>query len=106
MKVLTPLARPGLMLSDPVSNAEGLPLFGAGTRLTRRYLRLLHDEGVRVLDVRDDDSVERWERVPDVDEFVRELDDRFASVESDRRMQLLKQTVKDVYLDSLFELEL
>jgi len=86
-------------------NAGGLPLFGKGTRLTRRYLRTLHDEGVRALEVEPDARVERWERVPDVNEFVTTLEERFAEVKAEPRMMLFKQAVADVYLDILFELE-
>ncbi len=104
MRVLTPLARPGLQLAEAI-NADGMPLFGKGTRLTRRYLRTLHDEGVRALKVEPDARIERWERVPDVNEFVTTLEQRFEEVKSDARMMLFKQAVADVYLDFLFELE-
>jgi hypothetical protein len=93
-----------LRLAKAIS-AGGLPLFGKGTRLTRRYLRTLHDEGVRLVEVEPDAQVERWERVPDVNEFVMALEERFAEVKSDPRMRILKQAVADVYLDFLFEIE-
>ena len=104
MRVLTPLAKTGLIL-DAAVLSEGQLLFGKGTRLTRRYLRVLHEEGIRFINVEGDVRIEPWERVPEVDEFVRQLDLRFADTENDRRMKMLKQAVKDVYLDFLFDLE-
>ncbi|MCA9537580.1 MAG: hypothetical protein KC620_01755 [Myxococcales bacterium] len=105
MRILTLLARPGLELSEAVTSPDGLPLLGRGTRLTRRHLRLLHGEGVRTLQVEDDPRVEPWEQVPPVPEWQRALDERFAPVEADRRMQALKQAVRAVYTDFLFDLE-
>ena len=105
MRILTPLAKPGLELAKPSISPDGKPLFGRGTRLARRHLRLLHEEGVRVLEVKSDVRVESWERIPDVDEFIRGLEDRFSTVEGDRRMDALKQAVQNVYLDFLFELD-
>ena len=80
-------------------------MLGKGTRLSRRYLLAIHEEGIRILDVVNDTSIEPWTRVPDVDGFVRELDVRFAGAERDPRMGVIKQAIKDVYLDFLFELE-
>lgn len=105
MRILTPLAQPGLILARSVTAPEGKLLFGRGTELTRRYLRVLHEEGLRVVEVENDTRIEPWERVPDVDEFVRGLDARFSSVKGDRRMETLKQAIQGVYLDFLFELE-
>jgi hypothetical protein len=105
VRILTPLARPGLVLLRSVTAPGGKLLFGRGTALTRRYLRVLHEEGLRVLEVENDTSVEPWERVPEVDEFVRGLEARFHSVRDDRRMTVLKNAVQGVYLDFLFELE-
>jgi len=104
MRILTPLARPGLQLAKAI-NVGGKPLFGKGTRLTRRHLRILHDEGFRALEVEPDARVERWERVPDVNEFVTTLEERFAEVAAEPRMKLFKQAVADIYLDFLFEIE-
>lgn len=104
MRVLIPLARPGLQLAKAIT-VGGKPLFGKGTRLARRHLRALHDEGFRAIEVEPDARTERWERVPDVNEFVNRLDERFAEVQAEPRMMLLKQVVADVYLDFLFELE-
>ena len=72
--------------------------------MSRRHLQALHEEGVRVLDVQPDPRIEEWERIPDVDGFVRSLEHRFANVAKDRRMDVIKQAIKDVYLDFLFEL--
>ena len=105
VRILTPLAQPGLVLSRSVTAPGGKLLFGRGTALTRRYLRVLHEEGLRVLDVENDTRIEAWERVPEVDEFVRGLEARFDSVKDDRRMDVLKQAIQGVYLDFLFELE-
>ncbi len=104
MRVLTPLAKPGLVLENAV-NSDGQLLFGQGTRLSRRYLRAIHEEGIRVLDVENDVRIDPWEQVPDVDAFVRNLEIRFSGTEKDRRMCAMKQAIKDVYLDFLFELE-
>ena len=104
MRVLTPLARPGLRLAKPI-NVDGRPLLGKGTALTRRYLRSLHKDGVRLLEVEPDARVQAWEQVPDVNEFVTGLERRFSLVESDPRMMILKQAVANVYLDFLFDLE-
>ena len=105
VRILTPLAQPGLILSRSVTAPGGKLLFGRGTVLTRRYLRVLHEEGLRVLDVENDTRIEPWERVPDVDEFVRGLEARFSRVKDDKRMGVLKQAIQGVYLDFLFELE-
>jgi len=105
MRILTPLAQPGLVLVVAVSSRDGKPLMGKGTRLARRHLRLLHDEGVRVLHVQDDRRVESWEQLPDVDGFIRGLDERFAFVEDDPLMGAMKQAIKNVYLEFLFEME-
>ncbi len=105
MRILTPLAKPGLVLAKSVAAPGGKLLFGRGTELNRRYLRVLHEEGLRVLNVESDTRVEPWERVPEVDEFVRSLDARFHSVRDDRRMDILKNAIQGVYLDFLFELE-
>ena len=104
MRILTALAKPGLVLSQPLYSQGGI-LFGQGTRLTRRYLRVIHEENIRILDVEDDPSIELWERAPDVDTFVRQLDARFEGYEKHRQMNLIKAAVRDVYLDFLFELE-
>jgi hypothetical protein len=104
MRVLTPLARPGLRLAKPII-VDGRPLLGKGTALTRRYLRSLYSEGVHLLEVEPDARVQTWEQVPDVNEFVTELERRFSQVQSDPRMMMVKQAVADVYLDFLFELE-
>ncbi|MEE2789053.1 MAG: hypothetical protein VX589_17080 [Myxococcota bacterium] len=104
MRVLTLLAKPGLELQTAVSSADGMPLFGANTRLARRHLQALHEEGIRVLDVHADPRIEEWERIPTVDGFVRSLDSRFESVGKDRRMDVVKEAIRSVYLDFLFEL--
>ena len=104
MRVLTPLVKTGLIL-DAAVMSEGQLLFGKGTRLSRRYLRAIHEEGIRMLDIVDDPRIDSWERVPEVDEFVNRLDERFAGSEKNRRMRILKKAVKDVYLDFLFDLE-
>lgn len=104
MRILTALARPGFVLEDAVITSDGMPLLGRGTRLTRRYLRMLHAEGIRVLDVVDDDSIESWERLPTPDQFLRQLDARFQPVERDRRTMALKDGVRAVYLDFLHDL--
>ena len=105
MRILTLLGRPDLELQTAIVSPDGLPLFGQGTRLSRRHFQALHEEGIRVLDVRPDARIEDWERIPDVDGFVRTLDCRFENVQGDRRMAVIKQAIKDVYLDFLFELE-
>ena len=105
MRILTLLGRPDLELDSAIVSPDGLPLFGRGTRLSRRHLQALHEEGIQVLDVKPDPRIEDWERIPEVDEFVRTLDCRFETVQKDRRMGVIKQAIKDVYLDFLFELE-
>lgn len=105
MRVLVEMARPGLELAEAVVTADGLPLLGRGTRLTRRHLRSLHASGVRVVRVVDDESLEPWMAIPTLAEFLRDLDARFAPVEHDRRQQALKRAVRDVYTDFLLDLE-
>jgi hypothetical protein len=105
MRMLVPMARPGVRLGEAVLSADGLPLFGRGTELTRRHLRLMHEAGVRSVEVAPDPSIEPWQTVPETDAFLRALNERFAPVESDRRMMALKEAVRDVYLDFLLELE-
>lgn len=105
MRVLTALAPPDLILSRAITTADGMPLVGRGTRLRRRYLRMLHDEGVRVLECEDDPRVDPWIRIPEPDAYLRALDARFEPVEGDRRMMALKDAVRTVYLDFLDGLE-
>ena len=104
MRILTLLSKPGLELRVAVTSDDGLPLFGAGTRLDRRHLQALHEEGIRVLDVQPDARIDEWERIPTVDGFVRSLDSRFEHVAKDRRMDVVKNSIRDVYLEFLFEL--
>ena len=104
MRILTALAKPGLVLSQPLYSQGGI-LFGKGTRLTRRYLRVIHEENIDILEVEDDPSIQAWERAPDVDTFIRQLDTRFAGFEKHRQMDLIKNAVRNVYLDFLFDLE-
>jgi len=104
MRILTALAKPGLVLSQPLYSQGGI-LFGKGTRLTRRYLRVIHEENIRILEVEDDPTIESWERAPDVDTFVRQLDARFEHFDKHRQMTLIKGAVREVYLDFLFDLE-
>jgi hypothetical protein len=105
MRILTQLARPGVTLAQAVVTADGLPLFGKGTQLTRRHLRSLYEDGVRVLRVVDDGTMEDWETVPEVPAYAAALDARFERVADDRDMQALKRAVKRVYVDFLLELE-
>ena len=104
MRILTLLSKPGLELRTAIVSADGLPLFGAGTRLDRRHLQALHEEGVPVLDVQADPRINEWERIPTVDGFVRHLDVRFENVAGDRRMDAVKNAIREVYLEFLFEL--
>lgn len=105
MRILLPMARPGVRLEQAVTSADGLPLLGRGTELARRHLRSLHEAGVRVVDVVPEPPVEPWQALPTADEWLRELDARFAPVEGDRRMVALKEAVRDVFLDFLIDLE-
>ena len=105
MRILTLLGRPDLELETAIVSPDGLPLFGQGTRLSRRHLQALHEEGIQVLDVKPDARIEEWERIPDVDGYVRTLECRFENVKRDRRMAVVKQSIQDVYLNFLFELE-
>lgn len=101
MRILTALAPPNLIAAEAITTDDGLPLVGRGTRLGRRYLRMLHDEGVAVLDCEDDPRVEPWIRIPEVDDYLRTLDARFRPAEGDKRMMALKDAVRGVYLDFL-----
>lgn len=105
MRILTALAPPGVVASRAIAGLDGMPLVGRGTRLSQRYLRMLHDEGIRVIECEDDDRVEQWQRLPEVDAWLTALDQRFRPVESDRRMMALKDAVKSVYVDFLLDLE-
>ncbi len=105
MRVLTQLVRPGMELARAVVTPDGLPLLGRGTVLSRRHLRSLYIDGVRVLDVVDDGTLEAWERLPEVSAYGAALDARFAPVADDRRMQILKRAVKRVYVDFLLRIE-
>lgn len=105
MRVLTALAPPDLTLARAITTDDGMPLVGRGTRLARRYLRMLHDEGIRVLHCEDDPRVDPWIRIPETDEYLRALDARFRPVEGDRHMMALKDAVRGVYLDFLDGLE-
>ena len=105
MRILTSLAKPGLVLSANAVSSAGDILLGSGTTLTRAFLRALHEEGVTVLEVEDDPRVEPWEKVPEVDDVVRGLEARFNSVKNHEQMALLRQAVQDVYLDFIFDLE-
>lgn len=105
MRLLTALAPPGAVLSRAIIGPDGMPLAGRGTRLTPRYLRLLHEEGVRLVECEDDPAIEPWRRVPEVDAYLRALDARFEPVRGDRRMMALHDAVRRVYLDFLDELE-
>ncbi len=105
MRILTALAPPDLILGRAITTDDGMPLVGRGTRLSRRYLRMLHDEGVRVLECEEDPRVDPWIRIPETDEYLRALDARFEPVEGDKRMRALKDAVRGVYLDFLDGLE-
>ena len=105
MRILTPLGQADLKLAKPITAQDGSLLFCKGTVLARRHLRALHAEGVRFLEVEDDPRIQDWETVPDVDDFIRILDDRFEAVNDDPRMQMVRQTIQRVYLDFLFDLE-
>lgn len=105
MRVLTALAPADLQAAHAITGPDGMPLVGRGTRLSRRYLRMLHDEGFEVIEVVDDDRVQPWERIPTRDEYLRALDARFRPVDRDRRMRALKDAVKDVYLGFIAELD-
>lgn len=105
MRVLTALAPPDLEAARAITGPDGMPLVGRGTRLSRRYLRMLHDEGLRVVEVQDDPRVEAWERIPTEDEYLRALDARFRPVDGDRNMTALKDAVRAVYLGFIRELE-
>ncbi|MGC6419025.1 MAG: hypothetical protein ACON3Z_18005 [Bradymonadia bacterium] len=104
MRILTPLARPGQRLRRSLTS-RGAPLFGAGTQLTRRYLRVIHEEGIRYVEVEPEASIADWEVLPTVDTFITDLNGRFAGHERDGRMMAMKQSIQDVYLEFLFELE-
>ena len=104
MRVLTPLVKPGQKLKKPIMS-DGQLLFGAGTEMSRRYLRVIHEEGIRVVELETDPAVGDWEIIPTVDQYVRSLDERFNSHQRNKKMKSLKQAIKDVYLDFLFELE-
>lgn len=105
MRVLTALAPADLEAAHALTGPDGMPLVGRGTRLSRRYLRMLHDEGFEVVEVVDDDRVQPWERIPTRDEYLRALEARFRPVDGDRRMRALRDAVKDVYLGFIAELE-
>lgn len=105
MRILTQFARPGLALARPVVTADGLPLLGRGTRLTRGHLRALSESGVRIIAVEDDPELNRWDEIPEVDPWLRALAARFAGVAHDRRMATLRDAVRVVYLDFLAEIE-
>ena len=105
MRILTLLAQSGLVLLRPVSSKDGLPLVGAGTRLTRRHLKIIHEEEIDVLHVEADGQVASWQELPDVNGFIQKLDERFTFVEDDPLMNVMKQAVKNVYLQFLFEME-
>lgn len=101
MRVLTQFARPGLRLAAPIVTAEGLPVLGRGTVLTRRHLRGLYDGGVRVVTVEDEPDISPWESVLAPDVFLRGLALRFEPVAGDRRMTALHDAVRDIYLEFL-----
>ena len=82
-----------------------VPLVGVGTQLSHRHLRLIYDEGITVLHVEPDRRIASWQELPDVDGFIGRLDERFAFVEDDPLMNVMKQAVKNVYLEYLFEME-
>ncbi len=105
MRILTLLAQPGLVLVKPVLSSDGMPLVGAGTKLGHRHLRLIYDEGISVLHVEPDRRIASWQELPDVNGFIRRLDERFTFVEDDPLMSVMKQAVKNVYLEYLFEME-
>ena len=105
MRILTSLAQPDLKLAKPIMGQHGSLLFCKGTILGRRHLRVLHAEGVRFVEVEEDPRIQEWETVPDVDEYMQILDRRFASVEDEPRMQMIRQSVQRVFLDFLFDLE-
>jgi len=105
MRILTLLAQPDLVLKRPVISSDGMPLVGAGTRLSHRHLRLIHDEGITLLHVEPDPRIAAWQELPDVNGYIQRLDERFAFVEDDSLMMVMKQAVKNVYLEFLFEME-
>jgi hypothetical protein len=101
VRVLTQVARPGVRLASPVIMPDGKVLLGRGTVLAARHLAVLHDLGVKVVEVEDDGRLGAWEIAPQTDAWLAALDARFLPVSHDRRMVALRDAVKDVYLDYL-----
>lgn len=105
VRVLTHIARPGVRLAVPVLTDDGKPLLGRGTVLAARHLGMLADLGVRTVEVEEDPRIGLWEMVPEPDAWLAALEERFATVSTDRRMVALKDAVREVYLDYLQSLE-
>src|SRR5688572_25272580 len=101
MRLLTQFARPGLHLAEPVVTADGLPVLGRGTILSRRHLRTLYDAGVRIITVVDEPDLAPWEAVLTPDAYLQALEARFSTVHGDRRMDALHDAVRDIYLEFL-----
>ncbi len=96
-KISAEKLKPGMRLVRPVLNKAGMILLGEGTELTEVWVRRIQDMDIPVIHVDGPDLP----KVPKEDLLDR-LEKRFAPVEDQPHMALLKHVLKD-HIESLYE---
>ena len=95
-KLATERLEPGMVLARPVMNKSGMIMLGEGTELTDNLIEKIRDMGIESVHVQGMSQ-------PDVplEALLAALDARFAHVEKDHLMAMIKRLMKE-HIEGLY----
>ena len=91
-KVPIALASPGMVLAKPIMNDKGMPLCAEGTELTEMLIDRLRAMNIPALTVKGH-PLGGASQAKTVDERVGEIEERFARVQGDLLMDMLRKAI-------------
>jgi hypothetical protein len=88
---------PGMILSKPVINSNGMVMLGEDTELTRALIERIDDMGVGGVHIKGYSQPHEPK-----DELLRLLDERFSKVEKEPHMDRVKRLLRE-HIEGLYE---
>lgn len=89
------LAKPGMKIAAEVKDEQGRTLCGPGTELDQSLIERLEKMGSKFLVVEGHPIKFPWERP--LEEELRLLEERFSRVAGDKRLQMLKEVIREFW---------
>jgi hypothetical protein len=81
--------KPGMILSKPIANANGVLIIPEGTELTNSLIRKIHNMDIEAVYVKGAPA-----GGSSLDQMLADLDRRFSNVETAPHMDVIKEVVK------------